>query len=60
VCRFMGALAFWIWKRVRPAAHEALGFSVASGLLAGEGLMAILTAVLKIAGVNAAVPCWGC
>jgi uncharacterized oligopeptide transporter (OPT) family protein len=56
----MGALAFWLWARFRPENHKQLGFAVASGLLAGEGLMAIITAVLKISGVNSLVPCWGC
>lgn len=48
---FIGWVAGKIWKRVRPAAHEDLLFSVAGGLIAGQGIGAIIAAVLKIAGV---------
>lgn len=48
---FVGALAFLIWKRGNKSAAERLGFAVASGLIAGEGLMGIVNAVLTLLGV---------
>ena len=50
---FFGALMFLIWKKRRPEAAEKLGFSVASGLIAGEGLMGIVTAILTLLGITA-------
>ncbi len=47
-----GATIFMIWKRYRPDDTKALGFAIASGLIAGEGLMGIVTAVMKMAGLG--------
>jgi uncharacterized oligopeptide transporter (OPT) family protein len=52
LCFLYGAVAFALWKRRSPAAAAALGFAVASGLIAGEGLMGIVTAALKLLGLG--------
>ena len=48
----IGAVGFWIWKKQSPGKAEALSFAVASGLIAGEGLMGVVTAALKLLGVE--------
>ncbi|MEW6282876.1 MAG: OPT/YSL family transporter, partial [Candidatus Eremiobacterota bacterium] len=45
-----GALLYLLWQRKHRAAALALGFSLASGLIAGEGLVGVLTAILKLMG----------
>ena len=52
VAFLIGAIAYGFWKRRNASSAEALGFAVASGLIAGEGLMTIVNAALKIAGVD--------
>ncbi|MEL6342943.1 MAG: OPT family oligopeptide transporter [Myxococcota bacterium] len=52
VAMFIGAVVFALWKRRSPSAAEALGFSIASGLIAGEGLMGIVVAILTLLGVQ--------
>jgi uncharacterized oligopeptide transporter (OPT) family protein len=45
---FYGMLAWAIWRRQNPSAVEKFNFAMASGLIAGEGLMGIVNAVLTI------------
>jgi putative OPT family oligopeptide transporter len=52
VSMFIGALIYQVWMRVDGHSAKALGFSVASGLIAGEGLMGVVTAVLKLLGIG--------
>lgn len=52
VAMFIGALLLMAWKRVQPDKAGRLTFSVASGLIAGEGLMGIVTAILTLMGVQ--------
>ena len=52
VAMFFGAILYSIWKRSAPSQAEALGFSVASGLIAGEGLMGIVVAILTLLGIQ--------
>jgi uncharacterized oligopeptide transporter (OPT) family protein len=47
-----GLVAWLIWKRFWPAAAEKYTFAVASGMIAGEGLIGIVNAGLTIAGVE--------
>ncbi len=56
VPRFLGALAEVAWRRFWPATHRRYMIVVASGLVLGEGLLAILVAVLT----SAHVPLWTC
>lgn len=49
---FLGLVIWLIWKAAAPAAAEKYTFAVASGLIAGEGLMGIVNAGLTIAGVK--------
>ncbi len=53
VAMFLGAVLFLAWSKKAPQAATALGFAVASGLIAGEGLMGIVTAVLTLLGFGA-------
>ena len=49
---FYGLVAWWIWKRISPSTVDRFNFAVASGLIAGEGLMGIVNAGLTILGVE--------
>jgi OPT family oligopeptide transporter len=49
---FLGLVIWWIWKRLNPSAAGRYDFAVASGLIAGEGLMGVVNAVLTILGVQ--------
>ena len=49
---FYGLVIWWIWKQVNPDAVQRYNFAVASGLIAGEGLMGIVNAALTFAGVE--------
>jgi len=50
---FVGMVIFQLWRRQNPAKADRLGFSIASGLIAGEGLMGIVVAILTILGFSA-------
>jgi putative OPT family oligopeptide transporter len=52
IAMFLGAICYLIWKRRNAKSAEALGFAVASGLVAGEGLMGIVNAGLTLLGVS--------
>ena len=45
---FLGAFGLVIWRRVAPENAEFYYFTVSSGMVAGEGLMGIVIAVLKL------------
>lgn len=47
-----GTVMAIIWKKSKPEQAAALGFAVASGLVAGEGLMGIVTAALTLLGIK--------
>ena len=49
---FYGTVAWFIWKKRAPEAEAKYNFALASGLVAGEGLMGIVNAVLTILGVG--------
>ncbi|MFK7984797.1 MAG: OPT family oligopeptide transporter [Sandaracinaceae bacterium] len=48
ISMFIGALIFKLFSRANPKAAKNLGFAIASGLIAGEGLMGIVNAVLTL------------
>jgi len=50
---FYGMLVWYIWKKRNPSGVDRFNFALASGLVAGEGLMGIVNAVLTILGVKA-------
>ena len=52
VAMFAGAMVFMVWSRIQPAKSKSLGFSIASGLIAGEGLMGIVVALLQLMGLS--------
>jgi uncharacterized oligopeptide transporter (OPT) family protein len=49
---FWGLVGWWAWRRLSPVSVERYDFAVASGLIAGEGLMGIVNALLTIAGIE--------
>jgi OPT family oligopeptide transporter len=48
----IGLAAYLIWKAVSPESAKKYDFAVASGLIAGEGLMGAVNAGLTIAGIG--------
>ncbi|KAI9478013.1 MAG: OPT oligopeptide transporter protein-domain-containing protein [Benjaminiella poitrasii] len=52
---FLGWAGGKVWKRVNAEAYDNLMFSAAGGLIAGQGIAALLQAALKIGGVQANV-----
>ncbi len=49
---FLGLVAWWIWQKKNPTNVEHFNFVLASGLIAGEGLMGIVNATLTILGIG--------
>ncbi len=47
---FYGLVIWWIWRRFAPDAADKFTYAVASGLIAGEGLMGIVNAGLTLLG----------
>jgi OPT family oligopeptide transporter len=52
IIMFAGACLYLVWKRGWPQSANKYFFAVSSGLIAGEGLMGIVVAVLRIANVK--------
>lgn len=52
VAMFVGSMAYVAWRALDRPSAEALGFAVASGLVAGEGLMGVVTALMQLLGVQ--------
>jgi uncharacterized oligopeptide transporter (OPT) family protein len=46
-----GALLLVVWQRMRPESATRYAFAVACGLIAGDGLMGVVKALLTMAGV---------
>jgi OPT family oligopeptide transporter len=49
---FLGTVLFVVWARRNPEDSKALAFAIASGLIAGEGLMGVVNSVLSLLGVS--------
>ncbi|KAF7549350.1 hypothetical protein G7Z17_g6434 [Cylindrodendrum hubeiense] len=49
----MGATISFIWQKLRAKSHENHLFSVAAGMIAGEGIGGVVNAIIAIAGVTA-------
>lgn len=52
IAMFVGSMFLVIWKRKNPVGAKAYAFAIASGLVAGEGLMGIVTAALTLIGIK--------
>ncbi len=50
---FIGMVIFQAWRRGNKKRADDLGFSIASGLIAGEGLMGIVVAIQTLLGMEA-------
>ena len=50
---FFGAVALIVWQRLSPNTAKVFAIAVASGLIAGEGLMGVMTGVLVLLGFGA-------
>ena len=51
----IGSHVAYLWAAKRPRPWENWGFALSSGLIAGEGMAGVLTAVLTIANVDGSV-----
>ena len=51
---FAGAMGDWIWARAHPESHRRYSVPLASGLIAGEALVAVIIPLLVTAGLMAA------
>lgn len=51
ICIFAGAMIFVAWRRISPESAAHYGFAVACGLIAGEGIMGVVKAIMTLAGV---------
>lgn len=52
IAMFLGAMLLVIWRKNRPDTAKVFAIAVASGLIAGEGLMGVITAVLTLIGLR--------
>jgi uncharacterized oligopeptide transporter (OPT) family protein len=48
----MGGVGQFVWSKVSPKAEEDYRIPLASGLIAGEAILAVVQAILAAAGVN--------
>ncbi len=46
VAMFIGSMVLVGWQKLRPESARKLSFAVASGLVAGEGLMGVVTSII--------------
>jgi uncharacterized oligopeptide transporter (OPT) family protein len=53
IAMFLGSMILVAWRTRWPAAAAVFAIPVASGLIAGEGLMGVVTAVMKLLGLEA-------
>jgi uncharacterized oligopeptide transporter (OPT) family protein len=49
---FYGLLAYYVWRMFDAKSADKLNFALASGFIAGEGLMGIVNALLTIADIG--------
>jgi uncharacterized oligopeptide transporter (OPT) family protein len=53
IAMFVGSMILVVWQRKAAAHAERFAFPVASGLIAGEGLMGVVIAILTLFGAKA-------
>ena len=51
----LGAHVAYAWAARRPASWEVWGFALAAGLVAGEGMVGVPTALLTVAKVDGSI-----
>ena len=49
---FIGTVIFKSWEKRCPKVAAGLGFAIASGLIAGEGLMGVINSILTLLGIG--------
>ncbi|MEE2960659.1 MAG: OPT family oligopeptide transporter [Myxococcota bacterium] len=49
---FIGTVIFKSWEKRSPKVAAGLGFAIASGLIAGEGLMGVVNSILTLLGIG--------
>ncbi|MEM9660641.1 MAG: OPT/YSL family transporter, partial [Planctomycetota bacterium] len=49
---FYGLILWWLWRRIDAEGVEKLSFAAAAGLIAGQGVMGVVNALLTLAGVE--------
>ncbi|KAJ9166337.1 hypothetical protein P3X46_021109 [Hevea brasiliensis] len=52
---YVGSLILFIWEKVNKAKADAFAPAVASGLICGDGIWALPSSILALAGVNAPI-----
>jgi len=52
VAMFVGSMFLVWWQKKNPVSCKSLSYPIASGLVAGEGLMGVVVAVLTLIGVK--------
>ncbi len=52
IAMFIGAMFIVYWEKKNPASCKSLSYAVASGLVAGEGLMGVIVAVLTLINIK--------
>ncbi|KAL9647479.1 hypothetical protein ABK040_006840 [Willaertia magna] len=55
IAMFIGAMIFSVWKYRWPDSNNKYFFAISSGLIAGEGLIGIVLALLRLAGLKSLV-----
>eukprot|EP01127_Copromyxa_protea_P015255 TRINITY_DN435_c0_g1_i1.p1 TRINITY_DN435_c0_g1~~TRINITY_DN435_c0_g1_i1.p1 ORF type:complete len:657 (+),score=104.12 TRINITY_DN435_c0_g1_i1:100-2070(+) len=58
--RFIGAMIQWFWKAKYPVSHDKYMLVTASGFVLGEGILSIVTALMKNPGGLQPWSCGGC
>lgn len=48
---FLGALADWIWRKLKPAQAVAYSIPLASGFIAGDALVAVILPITYVLGI---------
>ena len=49
---FIGTVIFVVWAKRNPKDSNDLAFAIASGLIAGEGLMGVVSSVMTLLGIG--------
>jgi len=47
----MGAILAYVWAKKNPKSFDVLGYAIAAGLIAGEGIGGVINAIFQVAGI---------